>query len=102
MLQIGRTSVWFSEGKILCESATGDVHGNLSVKHKLITVVQESDSRFLLQTNKGDGYISFQEAGENSYTVELKLPRRFFGCHRFYGGCPCGQVTQAIGWLKQF
>jgi len=99
MIQIGRTSVWFSNGMIRCESYTGDVHGNSAVKQKLISVSMLSDNKFSLKTNKGNGYVQFNESSSGNYTVELVLPK-MFGNHRFYGSSSSSQVGAVLNQLK--
>jgi hypothetical protein len=100
VLQIGNTSVWLSGETIVCEASTGDVHGSIRTKHKLMSVIPKSESLYILRTNKGEGYISFHEVENGNFTVELKLPRRFFGVHRFYGGSSKHGVAQTLKLLK--
>ncbi len=99
MIQIGKTSVWFSDSEVRCESYSGDVHGNSVVKQKLISVSEASGNKYDLHTNKGRGYIEFNESSNGNYTVELVLPK-FIGSHRFYGGASSGQVGSTIAQLK--
>lgn len=99
MIQIGHTYVWFADGLIRCESHTGDVHGNSAVKQKLISSSEITTNRVSLKTNKGMGYIHFNESNTGNYTVELVLPR-FFGKHRFYGSSSSAQVNAILNQLK--
>ena len=99
MIQIGRTSVWFTDGVIRCESHTGDVHGNSAIKQKLISASKTAENRITLNTNKGKGYILFNESSTGNYTVELVLPR-LFGKHRFYGSSSSAQVNSVLNQLK--
>ena len=99
MIQIGHTSVWFADGLIRCESYVGDVHGNSAVKQKLISASEIATNRISLKTNKGMGYIHFNESRTGNYTVELVLPR-FFGKHRFYGNSSSAQVNAILNQLK--
>lgn len=99
MIQIGKTSVWFSDSEVRCESYSGDVHGNSVVKQKLISVSEASGNKYDLHTNKGRGYIEFNESSNGNYTAELVLPK-FIGSHRFYGGVSSGQVGNTITQLK--
>jgi hypothetical protein len=100
MIQIGRTSVWFTDGIVRCESYTGDVHGNSVVKQKLLTVSEVNDNKFDLQTNKGRGYIQFNDSSNGNYTVELVLPK-LIGTHRIYGGASDNQVQNVITQLRE-
>ncbi len=99
MIQIGRTSVWFTDGVIRCESYTGDVYGNSAIKQKLISASEVSENRITLKTNKGKGFIHFNESSNGNYTVELVLPR-LFGKHRFYGNSISAQVNKVLSQLK--
>lgn len=99
MIQIGNVSAWFVDGAIRCESYTGDVHGNRAVKQKLISVSEVSTNKFDLHTNKGHGYIQFNDSSNGNYTVELVLPK-FIGSHRFYGAASSGQVGETVAQLK--
>ncbi len=101
MIQIGRTSVWFTDGVIRCESYTGDVHGNSAVKQKLISINKVSENKISLETNKGTGYIQFNESSNGNFTVELVLPK-LFGSHRFYGGSSSVQVKALLSQLNDF
>jgi hypothetical protein len=99
MIQIGRTSVWFTDGFVRCESYTGNVHGNMAVKQKLISISEVAANKFEFHTNKGKGYIQFNDSSNGNYTVELVL-QKFIGSHRFYGGASSGQVESTITQLK--
>jgi len=99
MIQIGSTSVWFSGGVIRCESYTGDVHGNSAIKQKLISVNEVSENKIALKTNKGNGFIQFNESSNGNYTVELVLPK-LFGNHRYYGNASSTQVKLVLNQLK--
>lgn len=99
MIQIGNTSVWLTDGIVKCESYTGDLSGNRSVKQKIVAVSEESANRFLLQTNKGKGHIHFNESSTGNYTVELVLSK-FIGRHRFYGAASSSQVHSFVNQLK--
>ncbi|WP_420590556.1 hypothetical protein [Bacterioplanoides sp.] len=101
MIQIGNTSVWLTDGIIRCELYTGDVHGNFSVKQKLISTNEMASNRIVLKTNKGEGYIHFNESSTGNYTVELVLPR-FFGRHRFYGSSSAVQVETILNQLSRY
>ena len=100
MIQIGRTSVWYTGSVIRCESYTGDVHGNATVKQKLISINKVSENKISLETNKGTGYIQFNESSNGNFTVELVLPK-FFGNHRFYGGSSSAQVKALLSQLNE-
>jgi hypothetical protein len=99
MIQIGRTSVWFTDGVIRCESYTGDVHGNSAIKQKLLSVNDLGENKIALKTNKGTGYFQFNESSNGNYTVELVLPK-LFGSHRFYGSSSSAQVKAVLKQLK--
>lgn len=99
MIQVGNVSVWIVDGVIRCESYTGDAEGSRLVKQKLISVSPVSTNRFDLHTNKGQGYIQFNDSSAENYTVELVLPK-FFGKHRYCGVASRGQVRETIDQLK--
>jgi hypothetical protein len=58
MMQIGKTSVWFSCSEVRCESYSGDVNGNSVVKQKLIFVSESSGNKYDLHTKKVEGTLN--------------------------------------------